>query len=778
MSEPVHTDKMGVQTHAEGEGGIPTEKNNKTSSKPHVPDAKEPYLNHYNGLMYDLRSFIYDCIIALYYILFTTFFREIKVRGGRNVPEVGTPTLLVCAPHANQFIDPAIVMLKTRLLTHRSGRQTCFIIAEKSYREKIMGFFGRCVGGIPVARIQDNLKPFDSDVEIYAPDLDNNPKLIKGRCKQIGKSPNFKNRLQAKSLVGLPNFLGNARIAEVVDDETLLLAQPFPLKRSSKIPTLLKKGCNFMYAPKIDNSQTFQSVFDHLHTKGCVGIFPEGGSHDRPSLLPIKAGVVIMALGAVAADPSMKVHVVPCGLHYFHREKFRSRAVIEYGEPIIVDAEMGAQYKSDPRATVSKLLDRVTDALFSVTENAPDYDTLMTIQATRRLYQPRNYRLSLPLVVEINRRLLVGYDKYKEDPRIIHLKQMVNEYNDRLYKLGLKDHQVESLNTSTFGLVRSLVTLLQRLVRLVIFFALSLPGSILFSPIFIAAHKYSQKVAKAGLKKSVVKIKGTDLIATWKIVVALIGAPILYTTYSIVLIILYNRGNKYARMLWIPFPNSNFLKFIHFYSLLVFTTYSSLKTGEIGMDLFKSLPPLFVLLFAPQTQIEQLKQTRRKLSREISDVCDELGPTVFPDYDKFLLSNLSKRGSDGKLDETKVKEINTRINVYPNRSRSSSISSRISNALSTVNSRGSLADISIFGDAGYSLSATTSRRSSVVVSEDEDKIEMVDETARLVVENGNNDDYQGTTRGESGSMHRRKVAALKISSLVRERWQSELQKEE
>ena len=48
-----------------------------------------------------------------------------------------------------------------------------------------------------------------------------------------------------------------------------------------------------------------------------------------------------MALGAVAADPTMKVAVVPCGLHYFHRNKFRSRAVLEYGEPIVVDGKYG-----------------------------------------------------------------------------------------------------------------------------------------------------------------------------------------------------------------------------------------------------------------------------------------------------------------------------------------------------------------------------------------------------------------------------------------------------
>ena len=40
-------------------------------------------------------------------------------------------------------------------------------------------------------------------------------------------------------------------------------------------------------------------VFDHLLDDGCIGIFPEGGSHDRPDLLPLKAGVAVMALGAM-----------------------------------------------------------------------------------------------------------------------------------------------------------------------------------------------------------------------------------------------------------------------------------------------------------------------------------------------------------------------------------------------------------------------------------------------------------------------------------------------
>ena len=717
----------------------------KPASKAHVPDKFEPYTNPFNGENWTIYTLAYDLVLGIFDILFTIFFREVKVRGSQYVPPNGTPTILVCAPHANQFIDPSLVMLKTRQIHRGRGRQTCFITAQKSLQtNKVVKIFGACVGGIPVPRIQDNLVPMDKNIEIFAPDLNNNPKLIKGRCKD-GSSPNFTKICTVKSLLGLPNYLGNAQISEIIDDETLLLTNPFKIE-NPKVLKLLSNGCHFKYAEKIDNSKTYQSVFDHLHTKGCVGIFPEGGSHDRPSLLPIKAGVVIMALGAVAADPSMKVHVVPCGLHYFHREKFRSRAVIEYGEPIIVDGELGRQYVESPRDTVSKLLDKVTDSLFSVTENAPDFETLMTIQAARRLYQPKNHRFSLPLVVEINRRLLVGYKQYQDDPRIIKIKEMVQQYNDELFSMGLKDHQVEDLRTSFFGSVKSFITLVTRVMRLLVFYAMSIPGVILFSPIFILGARVSKKKAKQGLKKSLVKIKGTDIIATWKLIVALVLAPILYITYSVTLIVLYSQGNRYVNKIWVPFSNK-FIQFIYFYALLVFISYSSLKTGEIGMDLWKSLPPLFVTLFSPDYKIRKIKEMRSILSGEITEVCNDLGPTVFPDFEKFAASNVMK--SDTVEDSDKIKEINDTLKVYPNRSRSGSVGSHVSNALSRVNSRGSLTDIPIFSDGRINdsesvfsgMSETEWSEGTPVTSSSEKVAKGVSKIASLVREQWQENDH-------------------------------------
>ena len=87
-----------------------------------------------------------------------------------------------------------------------------------------------------------------------------------------------------------------------------------------------------------------------------------------------------MALGAMAANPELKVQIVPVGLNYFHAHRFRSRAVIEFGSPIDIPPELvdtfaeGGQGKRD---AIGSIMDLVFDGLKSVTVRAPDYETLM-----------------------------------------------------------------------------------------------------------------------------------------------------------------------------------------------------------------------------------------------------------------------------------------------------------------------------------------------------------------------------------------------------------------
>jgi glycerol-3-phosphate O-acyltransferase/dihydroxyacetone phosphate acyltransferase len=140
-------------------------------------------------------------------------------------------------------------------------------------------------------------------------------------------------------------------------------------------------GCFYKITPYIDQSQMYHSVVRRLSKGLAVGIFPEGGSHDRPELLPINAGVAIYAFEALAKYPGCNVKIVPTGLHYyFHGHKFRSRAVVEYGEPISIPIELVDQYRKGgilKRQAVASVLEKLQIQLKALTLESPDFDTLM-----------------------------------------------------------------------------------------------------------------------------------------------------------------------------------------------------------------------------------------------------------------------------------------------------------------------------------------------------------------------------------------------------------------
>ncbi|TGO80744.1 hypothetical protein BELL_0001g00050 [Botrytis elliptica] len=590
---------------------------------------------------FPMTNWIYDVFLWTFSILVDLFFREVHPRGAWKVPRRG-PVIFVAAPHANQFVDPLILM---RTLRNECHRRAAFLIAAKSMGRFIVGWFARKVGAVPVGRALDMVKPGSGT--IYLPDPINDPLLIRGvGTKFDGKE------VQVGGLLVLPTMDGtaaNTEIAEVISAEEMRLKKPFKgrnamiqltgrtdVDENGKFGDQSVKGTKegfegskYKTAPKVDQTQVYDAVFDRLKGGGAVGIFPEGGSHDRTELLPLKAGVAIMALGSLAANPDSGLQIVPCGMNYFHAHKFRSRAVIEFGNPIEVPKELVELYKSgDRRGAVSQLLDIVYQALVAVTVTSPDYDTLMLIQAARRLYNPTGKKLPLPMVVELNRRLVKGYTHYKDDPRIVSLKKSVLDYNRQLRYMNLKDHQVEY---AKFSVPKAVFLLFYRLGKLAVLSIGVIPGLVLFAPVFIASKIISIKKSKEALAASTVKLQGRDVMATWKLLVALAFAPILYNFYTIILAYwtYKNRVQGYVPE-WVPL----YAIFVFGYILFPAITFAALRFGEVGMDIAKSLRPLIVALNPSSSNvIFKLRERRAQLSAQVTDVINTLGPEMFPDFD-------------------------------------------------------------------------------------------------------------------------------------------------
>lgn len=628
-------------------------------------------------------SWTYDIVVWIFLKIFELFFREVRSRGAFRIPKEG-PVIFVAAPHANQFIDPMLVMQQVKI---EAGRRVSFLVAAKSLKRKFIGLIARLTLSIGVVRAQDNLKSATGKIFI---DFDKNPLLVRG------EGTKFTKELAVKGLLGLPNSLGNAEIEEIISDTELLLRKEY---KNSKGRDLVSKGTSFKYAPHVDQSSVYQYVFEHLHKGGCLGIFPEGGSHDRSDLLPLKAGVAIMALGAIAAHPDCNVKIVAVGMNYFHPNKFRSRAVLEFGHPMDIPNNLVEDYRAGgdrKREAVKAVLDSVTDGLRAVTVRCPDWDTLMVVQTARRLYRPSGRKVPLSLVIELNRRLLEGYNHFKDDPSIIASRKDILAYNRDLKDIGLQDHQVETASINKLTLVGKLIF---RVLKLVFLAPLALPGTVMFAPVFIATRVISKQKAAEALKASTVKLQANDVVATWKVLVAMGFAPLLYTFYAVVA--------TYIEYKYQLFPSKPFwLVAAGTYVFLALVTYAALLIGETGLDIFKSLRPLALALSPRYTHaLSKLQQQRQNLVLQVTDTVNTFGPKLYPDF-----RDLSKETEDENSENFsyRSRKEKTRPRSLSNASGTSETSDS-SHALSRVNSETSIGNIPFFGTSDGSSSTEVSK---------------------------------------------------------------------
>jgi len=581
----------------------------------------------YSKVQEALRNFLYDSIIFLFNIVLNIFFRDIQTRGQHYIPKSG-PAIFVAAPHANQFVDPI-------LLITRTNRRVGFLIAQSSMKRKWIGRFARALRTIPVIRAQDLAKKGEGT--IYLPNPLTDPLTVRGY------NTKFLSTLKPKFKLSLPNKC-MAEVETIVSDTELILK--FPFENGVELLTQ-ENGSAYRFAPFVDQHIVYSKVFHRLNDNKCIGIFPEGGSHDRSTFLPLKAGVTIMALGAMAEYPGLKVKVIPVGLNYFHPNKFRSRAVVEFGKPIEITQELIDQYKlggTEKREACSTLLETIYNSLLSVTVTAPDYETLMVVQAARRLYNPLHKKLNYDNTLELTRRLTAGYIAFKDVDEVKELTKKVIDYNEKLKYFGLKDHQV---HTTSLGRYDAFILLCIRFFYFLLMSLISFPGFILNSPILYINSVYSKKKAKEAKAKSTVKINAIDVIATWKILVTLGICPLIYIIYSFISVYIYIKTSQQHTTLL-----QDIIVFIKTITFLPILSYLTIRFGETGIDLYKSLQPLFLACLPDgRRETEKLRNERLNLQREINSLIDEYGPRLIENFEQIRLVSKSEAEESAQFGE-------------------------------------------------------------------------------------------------------------------------------
>jgi glycerol-3-phosphate O-acyltransferase / dihydroxyacetone phosphate acyltransferase len=176
----------------------------------------------------------------------------------------------------------------------------------------------------------------------------------------------------------------------LIDPALLIAVSPRPLTLLAKAPLFRIPGLGALVrglgalpvvraedgaAPRGSNASALEAAEQGLASGRAVALFPEGRSHSEPALGALKTGAARLALGA-----GVPVSVVPVGLTYADKERFRSRVHLEFGPPLEVPPG-----PATPEA-VHALTDRIAEGLRSLTLNLASWEDLPLIQAAESLY--------------------------------------------------------------------------------------------------------------------------------------------------------------------------------------------------------------------------------------------------------------------------------------------------------------------------------------------------------------------------------------------------------
>lgn len=267
------------------------------------------------------------------------------------------------------------------------------------------------------------------------------------------------------------------------------------------------------------NEETFRGAIDALRSGDAVQIYPEGKSHSDPSLAPMRTGAARIAIGAEAAsDWSLGLQIVPIGLTYRGKDRFRGRVLAVIGDPFDI-ADLRALHATDEVAAVRVLTDRLAARLGHLTFNVAQQRDAELIDTAERLYARAKgvsgwrERDALADRLPRMRAFARGLAWLREhDPaRHERLAGAVARYRRRSQLLGAADGDVPPRYTFR-GTLRYIVaqTLLLALLALP-----ALAGSIIWYPTYIAP-RLTLRIVKPDYEG----------IATYKLATAFIAVPL------------------------------------------------------------------------------------------------------------------------------------------------------------------------------------------------------------------------------------------------------------
>mmetsp|Transcript_27083 Transcript_27083/g.42048 ORF Transcript_27083/g.42048 Transcript_27083/m.42048 type:complete len:656 (-) Transcript_27083:398-2365(-) len=560
----------------------------------------------------EMKELLYFAVKVFFHSILSIFFREVDVIGLDNIPKYGP--VIFTGNHANQFIDGVTILATCQ-------HKISYLVADKSWKRKVVGNIAWAMGAVPVKRAQDAASKGTGVITISRAAEAGSNSIVKGEgtmfLTEVGKGDKLRLSGTAAGLK-IMNILSDSEVEIETTEDVANVSEPIA----------------FDILKRVDLSEVYAKVLDKLASGGCIGIFPEGGSHDRTDLLPLKVGVALIAYSALEKD-DLNVPIVPVGLNYFRAHRFRGRAIVEYGRPTYISPSTLDAFKkggAERREVCNELLMRIEEAMRSVLVTTPDFQSLQMIYTARRLYQRKE-----PTTLkkqDLNRRFAEGYKELllraggNPPKEWTDIQERLLAYQKELDELGIRDRHVRRLAHETYDIEEDAGDIVLRemkvpsqLLHLIVTFLLAMvPMLTLNLPVGFIARIYAEKRRKKALEASRVKIRAHDVMLSEKVILCIVLVPTLWIIYGFVFYFCTDLDGPSIALAVISLP---------------LFSYYGIMTAEVGMINLRDIRPYFMRLFPKnRKRLAALPEIRQKLQADLRSLVKELGPSLGEIYFK------------------------------------------------------------------------------------------------------------------------------------------------
>ncbi len=133
------------------------------------------------------------------------------------------------------------------------------------------------------------------------------------------------------------------------------------------------------------NVEMFTACEEAFDRGRLIAMYPEGATHSEAHLRRIKTGAARIALGYEAHAPG-RLTVVPVGLSFEARRRFRGRVLVSVGEPVGISLYL-AGYHGEPAKALHALTTAIQAAMAHEVVDVERIDTATLVRAVEVLYR-------------------------------------------------------------------------------------------------------------------------------------------------------------------------------------------------------------------------------------------------------------------------------------------------------------------------------------------------------------------------------------------------------